>query len=356
MEFTLFKFRSMKVNSIEAGSLITVRGDRRITAVGAFLRRYKLDELPQLWNVLRGDMSIVGPRPKLAHHEGLFLSARPGITGAATLAFRNEEALLAALPADQMDKVYETQFKVAKARLDAQYMREATLLSDCVIVWATISACLFPGNTKNLFAEESFEIPLPLKATHWRAHIARALILSQESFESRETPPSKGNAAWQTSLILFCLVLTPVHLCAEQTPKAALSSGPDSHLDAFAGNCCRGAVGMVDDQTLRGSIVGIPGGAADVNGQGEGPQLLDAGETITISSAPFGPGPNSPAASHRASPNLALAASTSGVDVDTTDLQSGTYAGILQLSQGPKAGRPTTGATDFELQDAGARL
>lgn len=160
MEFTLFKFRSMKVKSNDAGPWITVRGDRRITSVGSFLRRYKLDQLPQLWNVLRGDMSIVGPGPKLAHHEGLFISAGPGITGAATLAFRNEEALLA---------------------------------------------------------------------------------------------------------------------------------------------------------------------------------------------------PNSPVVYHCASPNLAPAASTPGADVHTTALQSGTYAAIVQVSQGPKSGQSTTCTTEFELQDAGAR-
>ena len=407
MEFTLYKFRSMKFKSNDAGPLITVRGDRRITAVGSFLRRYKLDELPQLWNVLRGDMSIVGPRPKLAHHEGLFLSARPGITGAATLAFRNEETLLAVLPADQMENVYETHFKAAKARLDAQYMREATFLSDCLIVWATLAACLFPGNTAHLFAEEPFKSPLPAKATQWGARSAPAAIPSLESFESSKTPPSRGNVAWQTSLILFCLLLIPVHICAQETPKATVSSGPDSRFDAFAGYSYWGAVGSVDNQSLQGSDVGINvnlswyhmrhiglqidgkyffsesdewltsvsagpivrfprshgfvpfvhilGGAADVIGQGKGPQLLDAVETATISSTPSGLDPKSPGVYHWASPNLALAASTPGVVVDSTSLQSGTYAVILQLSQGPKAGQSTTCTTNFVVQDGGAR-
>lgn len=478
IEFTLYKFRSMKVKSNDTGPLITVRGDRRITAVGSFLRRYKLDELPQLWNVLRGDMSIVGARPKLAHHEGLFLAARPGITGAATLAFRNEEALLAALPTDQMDKVYQTHFKAAKARLDAAYMREATFLSDCLIVWATIAACLFPGNTANLFSEEPFRSPLPAKATHWKAHIARAASASQESFESRKTPPSKGNVAWQTSLILFCLILTPVHICAQETPKATVSSGPDSRFDAFADYSYWGAVGSVDSQSLRGSDLGINvnlswylmqhiglqtddkyffsetdewltsvsagpifrfprfqgfiplvhilGGAADLNGQGKGPQLtvgegldyefpwphhrfavriaqvdymhghidsptgaiiinsetfssgmmmyfggtrqpalklhfrahpqlLHAGETVKVSSTPSGLDSRRPAIYHWASPNLALAASTPGVNVDKAGLQSETYAVIVQVSQGPTAGQSTTCTTKFDFQDAGAR-
>ena len=102
-EFTVYKFRSMYVTH-RPGSPVTVRGDARITQVGAFLRRFKLDELPQLWNVLKGDMSLVGPRPKLPHHEGLHLLVRPGLTGAATLAFRDEEELLAAFPQKSLER------------------------------------------------------------------------------------------------------------------------------------------------------------------------------------------------------------------------------------------------------------
>ena len=150
-EFTLYKFRSMcprKGNN----SFITVSGDIRITPVGAFLRRYKLDELPQFWNVLRGDMSLVGPRPKLPHHEALRMACRPGITGAATLAFRNEEEFLSEIPEDQLETFYETFVKPAKAHLDLEYLRTATLSSDLKILWRTATACLL---TKDNAAESA---------------------------------------------------------------------------------------------------------------------------------------------------------------------------------------------------------
>lgn len=139
--FTLYKFRSMKADGC-TGPAITVEGDPRITRVGAFLRRYKLDELPQLWNVLRGDLSLVGPRPKLPHHEALDLPYRPGLTGLATLAFRNEEAILAEIANNQVDNFYDKKVKPRKAELDREYMRRATFWSDMALIWRTARACL----------------------------------------------------------------------------------------------------------------------------------------------------------------------------------------------------------------------
>ena len=100
--FELVKFRSMVHRPVGSGPLVTAGGDRRITPVGAVLRRFKLDELPQLWNVARGDMALVGPRPEVpryvVHYPELFelvLSQRPGITDICTLQLRNEEQILA---------------------------------------------------------------------------------------------------------------------------------------------------------------------------------------------------------------------------------------------------------------------
>lgn len=98
--FTMYKFRSMLVS--HSGSSVSVKGESRITPFGAFLRKYKLDELPELWNVLKGDMSIVGPRPdvpgyadRLEGSDRRMLLLKPGITGPASLKYRNEEELLA---------------------------------------------------------------------------------------------------------------------------------------------------------------------------------------------------------------------------------------------------------------------
>jgi lipopolysaccharide/colanic/teichoic acid biosynthesis glycosyltransferase len=100
--FHILKFRSMVVQEFNIASKITVAGNPRVTAIGRVLRRHKVDELPQLWNVIRGDMSLVGPRPELPHYVSAYtpeqcvvLSARPGITDPASLLYRHEEEILA---------------------------------------------------------------------------------------------------------------------------------------------------------------------------------------------------------------------------------------------------------------------
>lgn len=150
-EFVLLKFRTMRVNG-GMSACVTASRDSRITRVGAILRRYKLDELPQLWNVLRGDVGLVGPRPKLSHLEPLHMNYRPGITGAATLAFRHEEDLLAMVPVDGIEAFYENHVKPAKAYMDLEYMRTATFVSDVTLIWKTLSACFRKGSQDDLTA------------------------------------------------------------------------------------------------------------------------------------------------------------------------------------------------------------
>jgi lipopolysaccharide/colanic/teichoic acid biosynthesis glycosyltransferase len=141
-EFELYKFRSMRCGSHGCGPSHTVLNDHRITRLGAQLRRFKLDELPQFWNVLKGDMSLVGPRPKLPDHEPLRMPYRPGLTGRATLAFRHEERMLLEVPSHEIDLFYEIVVKQIKAQLDVQYMERATFLSDLNVLARTTVRCL----------------------------------------------------------------------------------------------------------------------------------------------------------------------------------------------------------------------
>jgi lipopolysaccharide/colanic/teichoic acid biosynthesis glycosyltransferase len=139
--FTIHKFRSMRV---DAGGLgLTVGEDARITRAGRWLRRLKLDELPQLWDVLRGAMSLVGPRPDLPRYVAqypvelreLLLSVRPGITDPASLALRNEAELLAA--SSDPEREYLERILPAKLQVSADYVRRASLWTDLQLVART---------------------------------------------------------------------------------------------------------------------------------------------------------------------------------------------------------------------------
>lgn len=136
LPFTIFKFRTMY--SAIGGSTRSSHGDRRLTAPGRFLRRYKLDELPQLFNVCRGDMSLVGPRPKLHDHHVLDMCFRPGVTGAATLAFASEEHLLRDIPHEYLEACHKELICPRKVELDLQYMAQATFRSDLGLLCRTL--------------------------------------------------------------------------------------------------------------------------------------------------------------------------------------------------------------------------
>ena len=138
--FTMVKFRTMTLN--HGGSSVSVAGESRITPLGARLRRWKLDELPELWNVLVGDMSFVGPRPDvpgyadaLTGEQRDILLLRPGITGPASLKFRNEEELLAQVPDPQ--RYNDEVIFPDKVRLNLLYLHDHTLLLDLKMILAT---------------------------------------------------------------------------------------------------------------------------------------------------------------------------------------------------------------------------
>jgi lipopolysaccharide/colanic/teichoic acid biosynthesis glycosyltransferase len=142
--FRIFKFRSMFVGATRAGMALTVRGDTRITRAGRFLRNSKLDELPQLINVLVGDMSIVGPRPEVpefmkfytADQRAIMHSMRPGITDYAAILFRDESSLLVG----QRDpiEVYRLKIMPVKFTYYERYSREIGMLNDFRIILATM--------------------------------------------------------------------------------------------------------------------------------------------------------------------------------------------------------------------------
>ncbi len=143
--FFIRKFRTMQADAPARGPQITVGADPRITRSGRWLRHSKLDELPQLWNVLLGDMSLVGPRPEVPKYVAMYpddvrravLSVRPGITDLASLEYRDESAQLA--QAADPERVYVEQIMPAKLALSIRYVREASLIGDLRLLLATVA-------------------------------------------------------------------------------------------------------------------------------------------------------------------------------------------------------------------------
>lgn len=154
--FRIYKFRTMRVGADAAGPQITIGADARITRAGRFLRRTKLDELPQFANVLRGDMSVVGPRPEVPKYVALYpadvaaqvLSVRPGITDLASLAYRDESEVLAR--SSDPERTYVQDILPAKLQYACQYTQSRSLWLDLVIIARTVAAVVGrprpPGN------------------------------------------------------------------------------------------------------------------------------------------------------------------------------------------------------------------
>lgn len=154
--FRIYKFRTMEVQNSDAGCQVTAGGDSRITPMGKFLRRSKLDELPQLINVLRGDMALVGPRPEVPEFAALFpgqyhriLTVRPGITHPATLLFRREEEILAASPTPRdfyITKVLPEKLEAYETNLQQSFGQD---------IW-TIIKTVFPLGGAKPYGPEHF--------------------------------------------------------------------------------------------------------------------------------------------------------------------------------------------------------
>jgi lipopolysaccharide/colanic/teichoic acid biosynthesis glycosyltransferase len=148
-EFDILKFRTMVNNPESVGPVLTSKSDVRITRVGKFLRNYKLDEIPQLLNIIRGEMSLVGPRPEdpkyvehyTQEHRKVF-SVLPGIASSATVKFRHEEDLLAEVKVEEVERVYLTQILPAKLALDLEYVENMSLLLDIKILYGAVTTVL----------------------------------------------------------------------------------------------------------------------------------------------------------------------------------------------------------------------
>jgi FlaA1/EpsC-like NDP-sugar epimerase/lipopolysaccharide/colanic/teichoic acid biosynthesis glycosyltransferase len=148
--FTILKFRTMREDAPSKGPAITVKNDARITAIGSILRRTKLDELPQLWNVLRGDMSLVGARPEVPRYVDLFraeyteiLKLRPGITDLASIRYRDESELLAR--AEDPEAAYVQRILPEKLKLSRDYVRNASWTYDLQLLFTTLACLVYPA-------------------------------------------------------------------------------------------------------------------------------------------------------------------------------------------------------------------
>ncbi|MFN0279786.1 MAG: sugar transferase [Pyrinomonadaceae bacterium] len=155
--FTLLKFRSMRVS--DKGSLVTAAGDDRITKIGRIIRRTKIDELPELWNIVRGEMSIVGPRPEVPELVDLgdlqwteILTVNPGLTDPVTLKLRNEEQLLA--QASDREEFYRNTLQPYKLRGYLDFVRNRTWKTDVNIIFRTMKAVVFPRTVQQPTIEE----------------------------------------------------------------------------------------------------------------------------------------------------------------------------------------------------------
>lgn len=156
-EFIILKFRTMVVNGHETGPVLTKKLDPRITWLGRIMRKWKLDELPQLFNVAKGEMSFVGPRPQVTklwidpsiqEDASIVLSVKPGITSPATLFFRNEEDLLAPVASHAVEEVYLRTIMPVKLKLEIEYLRKANFARDFATMVRTAGR-IFHRNPKN---------------------------------------------------------------------------------------------------------------------------------------------------------------------------------------------------------------
>jgi lipopolysaccharide/colanic/teichoic acid biosynthesis glycosyltransferase len=186
-DFFVYKFRTMYVDSDRRGPLITSSDDARITPLGRILRNNKLDELPQLFNVIKGDMSLVGPRPQvprfvdefLPEHRAVVLAVRPGITGPTQLKFRCEELMLQGR--NDRERYYIETLLPIKCQMDVDYVQQRSLGKDLRVLWDT-AVIVFSGLFRRITGRQQ-------PAMHQDAAVAALFRSYEECVESREQEP-----------------------------------------------------------------------------------------------------------------------------------------------------------------------
>jgi lipopolysaccharide/colanic/teichoic acid biosynthesis glycosyltransferase len=183
--FTIVKFRTLLDTAETAHPAVTTTGNQQFTPLGPFLRRWKLDELPQLLNVLAGDMSLVGARPKLPEHQISALKSRPGITGAATIAFACEETILASVPKHLLDGYYREVILPAKHQLDSEYMANASFLSDLKLLSCSVLRRWDSSTMKDLLKTD----PLAVEEAIGDIQLSKAPVAA-DSYASMSLPPA----------------------------------------------------------------------------------------------------------------------------------------------------------------------
>ena len=149
-EFRIYKFRTMVADAEKKGMQITVGGDSRVTGIGRFLRKTKVDELPQLFNVFAGQMSFVGPRPEVPHYVDMYsdyqknvLRIKPGITELASIVYRDENDVLA--KSEDPERTYIEEIMPEKIKLNMQYMQKMNVFYDIYLIFRTFAAVLKRG-------------------------------------------------------------------------------------------------------------------------------------------------------------------------------------------------------------------
>lgn len=215
--FTLLKFRSMRNHC--PGLKITAGRDPRVTTAGRVLRKFKLDELPQLWNVVRGDMSLVGPRPEVPEYIDLgnpvwrtILRVRPGITDLATLVYRNEEELLAV--AADADAYYRRVLLPAKLRLNLRYLAIGSWLPDLKLLLMTVRYSFLPAGFDPAAVERSFSPKDPKWKPNTSPSIVRRLVKKRSE---KSSPPCVRDG------------LPPVSVPSVSSATSAPTPGRETH-------------------------------------------------------------------------------------------------------------------------------